>query len=59
MFNMFRTLGKSVREFKRPALITPLLVMLEVVMEVLIPLLMADLIAPDCVGWYCELIKRS
>jgi len=44
MFNMFRTLGKSVREFKRPALVTPLLVMLEVVMEVLIPLLMADLI---------------
>ncbi len=44
MINMFKTLGKSVREYKRSAIITPLLVTLEVIMEVIIPLLMADLI---------------
>ena len=44
MIEMLKTLGKSVREYKKPALLTPLLVTLEVVMEVIIPLLMADLI---------------
>jgi len=41
---MIRELAKSVREFKRPAIMTPLIVTLEVIMEVIIPLLMADLI---------------
>lgn len=44
MREMLKTLGKSVREYKKPALLTPLLVTLEVVMEVVIPLLMANLI---------------
>lgn len=44
MIKMLKTLGKSVREYKKPALITPLLVTLEVIMEVIIPLLMANLI---------------
>lgn len=44
MINMFKILGKSVREYKKAALVTPLLVSLEVVMEVVIPLLMAKLI---------------
>ena len=44
MIDMIKTLGKSVREYKRPALITPMLVTLEVIMEVIIPLLMANLI---------------
>ncbi len=44
MREMIKTLGKSVREYKKPALLTPLLVTLEVVMEVVIPLLMANLI---------------
>ena len=44
MIEMFKTLGKSVREFKKPALITPVFVTMEVVLEVIIPLLMADLI---------------
>ena len=41
---MFKILGKSVREYKKLALTTPVLVMLEVIMEVIIPLLMAELI---------------
>lgn len=44
MREMIKTLGKSVREYKKPALLTPLLVTLEVIMEVVIPLLMANLI---------------
>ena len=44
MIEMLKTLGKSVREYKKPALITPLLVTAEVILEVIIPLLMADLI---------------
>ncbi len=44
MIDMIKTLGKSVREYKRPALVTPMLVTLEVIMEVIIPLLMANLI---------------
>ena len=44
MRDMLKTLGKSVREYKKPALLTPLLVTLEVIMEVVIPLLMANLI---------------
>lgn len=44
MVEMFKTLSKSVREYKKTALVTPLLVVLEVIMEVIIPLLMANLI---------------
>ncbi len=44
MREMLKTLGKSVREYKKPALLTPLLVTLEVIMERVIPLLMANLI---------------
>jgi len=41
---MIKELAKSVREYKKFAIVTPLIVALEVVMEVLIPLLMANLI---------------
>lgn len=41
---MFKKLSKSVREYKRPALLTPLMVILEVGVEIIIPLLMARLI---------------
>ena len=41
---MIKTLLKSVREFKKDALLTPLFVVLEVVMEVVIPFIMAELI---------------
>lgn len=41
---MIKTLAKSIREYKKYAIFTPLLVAFEVVMEVVIPLLMANLI---------------
>lgn len=41
---MFKTLFKSVREYKRDSLLSPLFMIGEVAMEVIIPLLMAKLI---------------
>lgn len=41
---MIKAILKSVREFKKDSILTPIFVMLEVVMEVIIPLLMAMLI---------------
>ena len=41
---MNRILLRSVREYKRESFLTPVLVCLEVLMEVLIPLLMANII---------------
>ncbi len=41
---MIKTLSKCIREYKLPSVLTPLLVCLEVIMEVLIPYLMGKLI---------------
>ena len=41
---MFRTLLKQVGKYKKDAILTPVFVILEVVMEVLIPLMMAAII---------------
>ena len=41
---MIKTLASCVKQYKRDSLLTPLYVVLEVVMEVLIPLMMANLI---------------
>ncbi|HHY25667.1 MAG TPA: ABC transporter ATP-binding protein, partial [Desulfitobacterium dehalogenans] len=41
---MIRKLAESIREYKKATLLTPLFVALEVTMEVMIPLLMANLI---------------
>ena len=41
---MIRTLLKEVKKFKRASLITPVFMMLEVIMEMLIPFLMASII---------------
>ena len=41
---MFKTLGACVRQYKLPALITPVLVIAECILEVLIPLTMAELL---------------
>ena len=50
---MFKTLVKSVREFKRPALLTPILVAIEVVADCVIPYLIAELVNEIKAG--CEL----
>ncbi len=41
---MIRTIAKSIREYKLPSILTPLLVACEVVMECLIPFFIAELI---------------
>ena len=41
---MIKTLLKSVREYKRPSLLTPILVFFEVVLECLIPMVIANLV---------------
>ena len=41
---MIKTILKSVREYKKPSILTPIFVSLEVVMEVIIPFIMAYLI---------------
>lgn len=44
MLKMIKRLGASVREYKKASVLTPVYVILEVVMEVIIPLLMAKMI---------------
>lgn len=41
---MIRTLSKCIREYKLASIITPVFIVLEVILEVLIPYMMADLI---------------
>ena len=41
---MFRTLAKYVKEYIKPSIITPLLMLGEVLMETIIPLLMASIV---------------
>lgn len=41
---MIKKLAKSIREYKKESILTPIFVSLEVIMEVVIPLLMANLI---------------
>ncbi len=50
---MIRELSKSIREYKKYAIATPILVSLEVVMECIIPFLIADLVNKMKEG--CEL----
>lgn len=41
---MLKTLGAQIKEFKKDSLITPVFMMLEVIMETIIPLMMASII---------------
>ena len=41
---MLKILSKSIREYKRPAIITPILVFIEVVIECIIPMVIAELV---------------
>lgn len=50
---MIRELSRSIREYRKPAIATPILVSLEVVMECIIPFMIAELINQIKAG--CEL----
>ena len=41
---MLKTLGKQIKEFKAASIATPLFMLLEVLMETLVPFLMASII---------------
>ncbi len=41
---MFKTLAKSIREFKKPSILTPVLIIGEVIIECLLPYIIANLI---------------
>ena len=51
--HLFKTLLKSVREYKKPSILTPILVAFEVVLECVIPFITADLVNQIQAG--CEM----
>jgi ATP-binding cassette subfamily B protein len=55
---MIKRLAQCVRDFKRVTILTPIFVMVEVVMEILIPLLMANLIDDGIYGGEMSEILR-
>lgn len=55
---MFKELAKSIREYKKPSIATPLLVSMEVVMECLIPFVIADLVNEIKAGCTLDVILR-
>lgn len=42
--HLLKTIGKSVREYKKPSILAPIFIVVEVIMETVIPLIMAMLI---------------
>ena len=55
---MIKLLAKSIREYKKASLITPLLVSLEVVMECVIPFVIAELVSQIKAGCELDVIVR-
>ena len=55
---MIKTLAKSIREYKTPSLLTPVLVSLEVVLECIIPFLIANLVNEIKAGCEMQVIVR-
>ena len=41
---MLKTLGAQIKEFKKDSILTPVFMLLEVIMETIIPLMMASII---------------
>ena len=56
---MIRKLARCIREYKKPTLLTPLSMMAEVVLEVILPLVMADLIDNGITGGNSGVIWRD
>ena len=48
--HLVRTLGKSLREYRKPSILTPIFVVVEGVLEILIPTVMASLIDEGITG---------
>ena len=55
---MVKTLARSIREFKKPALLTPMLVTVEVILECIIPFTIAKLVNEMQAGCGMDVIVR-
>ena len=55
---MIKRLAKSIREYKVPSILTPIFVAIEVILEVLIPLLMADLLDDGIYGGQMNMVYK-
>lgn len=55
---MIKTLARSIREFKKTAILTPLLVIVEVVLECIIPFVIANLVNEMQAGCGMDVIVR-
>lgn len=55
---MIKTLARSIREFKKTAILTPLLVVVEVVLECIIPFVIANLVNEMQAGCGMDVIVR-
>lgn len=58
MFNAIKELSKSIREYKRAAILTPLLMIGEVVLEVIIPFVLANLVNEISAGCDISVILK-
>ncbi|MCU6760754.1 Probable multidrug resistance ABC transporter ATP-binding/permease protein YheI [uncultured Roseburia sp.] len=56
---MIRKLLRSIGEYRRDCILTPLFVVIEVIMEVLIPLVMAEMIDAGITGGNAALLKKQ
>ena len=56
---MLKMLAKSIREYKKPAIITPFFVILEVVLDCIIPFIIADLVNTIRDGGTMDSIVKS
>lgn len=58
MFNTIKELSKSIREYKRATILTPLLMIGEVVLEVIIPFILANLVNQISAGCDISVILK-
>lgn len=55
---MIKKLARSIREYKKDCILTPIFVVLEVVMEIFIPLLIATMIDSGITGGNADVLRR-
>ena len=58
VFNMIKTLAKSVREYKKPSILTPVLITGEVIVECIIPFVTGKLIEEIRLGCGVDVIVK-
>ena len=55
---MIKILARSIREYKKPAILTPILVIVEVILECIIPFIIANLVNQMQAGCSMDVIVR-